>query len=55
MKVDENSTIALEYDHFKRYIRDFSSYIYQQRISFPMNYTKFRQSRNRDTINNVKK
>jgi hypothetical protein len=55
MKVDDNSTIALEFDQFKRYIRDFNNYIYQQKMSFPMSYTKFIQSRNRDIVNNIKK
>jgi hypothetical protein len=55
MYVDDNSTIALEFNHYKRYIRNFYDYINQQKMSFPMNYTKLIQSRNIDIANNVKK
>jgi hypothetical protein len=55
MKVDDNSTIALEFDQFKKYTRDFSNYVYQQKISFPMTYYEYRQSRNREIVNNFKK
>jgi hypothetical protein len=55
MYVDDNSTIAMEFVHYKRYIRNFYDYIYQQKMSFPMSYTKFIQSRNRDIVNNIKK
>lgn len=55
MEVDKNSQIAMEYDHFKLYYRDFCNYINQQKMAFPMNYTEFIQSRNRDIVDNLKK